>query len=755
MPESTGRGLLFYGTAAVGLLAGGGAWAAQATETAQGASGSTTLQEVIVTVQKRAERLVDVPQSVAVVSAQAAENRGIRNLQDITQAVAGVQIGFGGYAVQPAVRGVTSTNPLLENNVAVYIDGIYQQDQNTINAEMADLESIQILKGPQGTLYGRNATGGAILYTTLPPSKTWRGDIDTSYGNFNDWTAKGYISGPISDRVRFSVAGFGRQSDGYYDRLSAVGEKIGNAAPLNNYTARLKLQADLTDELTGTLGWAYTDLSDPRGNMFTYEEHRNALPPKVGRLYDMRTSATRYPTKQIDDQNEGSLALVWRTPIGTLTSHTAGAFRKEKQAFEFDGSYADLSYSNLRIHERNIQESVDYDITAIKHLDLTIGGTYWNNILHYYPSIAYTAQFPYSGGVPAQTTNQEEYTEAWAVFAQASYHVTSKLTLSAGGRYSDEERAESYSVYLNGLGHYAAPPVSAKDEHFNFGNFSPQGSIRYEVSPGSVIYAAITEGYRSGQPQVVALNGVNKFLPVKPETIVSYEIGYKLDRRFVQATAAAYYYDYTDIQLSLTQPNPLNPATPSSITSNAPKATIYGVEGEVKWAPVTHLSFDLNGAWVHARYGTFVNASGVGFNAATGHNIAVQTQDWTGDRMPRAPEFSGALAVSYEFQNVAGGTMMATTNVYATTEYPINNPSIFGPFAAPGVQHKERFVQPGYALANASLTWNDATHHYTVGVYMNNITNVYYKLSYSGGTFGDYHTWAPPRTYGIRLGYKY
>lgn len=751
------RRALVCGVAVAALGACGPAWAqAQGVTAAQPAEPALT--EVIVTAQKRSERLVDVPMSISVISAKTAEDRGIRNLQDLSQSIAGVEIDYGGFATQPSIRGVTSTTPLFENNVVVYIDGIYQPNDFTIDADMANLDNVQILKGPQGTLYGRNATGGAILYTTLDPSKTYQGSLELGYGNFNDLSGSGYVSGPITDRIRFSVAGYGRESDGYYKLLNAQGQKIGNAAPIKSYSAHTKLQADLTNNITATLAYNYTDFLDARGLMFTdYANRPSYMPAQVGDLYQHYTfAAPSSNTDLLNLMNEVSFTLVDKTPIGTLTSHTGYSYFLQKEAFQYDGSYANFAHITGKNRERTLQESVDYDITAIDRTNLTIGGTYYHDVLDNTPSDVFDSALP--GPVPAQQTNQINYTEAWALFLQGDYHLTNRLTLSAGMRYSEEERSESYAVLYPDPPNppiYPNPPVYSKNERANFPNLSPQGSVRYQFSPGSEAYASITEGFRSGQTQVIGTSTGNEFLPVKPEKITSYEVGYKLDRSNIQFTTAAYYYDYTDIQVAVTTANPLNPAAPISLVSNAPKATIYGAEAEIKWSPIQHLSFDASGAWIHARYGTFTNATGVGYDPSTSTDVPGQVQNLTGLRMPRAPAFSGAFAVNYEFEDVVGGRLMATANIKATSDYVINDPSVYGPLASASLQRTQRYIQSAYALVNGSLVWTDPTKHYHIGVYANNIFNKYYWLDYAGTAFGDTGTGAPPKTYGVRIGYKF
>jgi iron complex outermembrane receptor protein len=740
----TAKAFLLTTAATALLLAPGAAFAAEASTTG-------AVEEIIVTAQRRAERLEDVPMSITAITPAAAENKGIHNLQDLGQTVAGVQINFSGFATQPTIRGVSAlaNNVGLENNVAVYIDGFYQDDTSTINADFANLDSIQVLKGPQGTLYGRNATGGAFLLSTKAPSKDYEGKIDLRYGSFNDRSASGYVSGPITDRIRFSLAGFARNSDGYYDLLNSVGQKIGHAAPIESYSIRAKLQIDLTDKLTAMLAYNYTELQDPRGLMFTLESLRSAaVPPKVGRLYEPRTFATNHNgNEQFDQLHQPTLTLTYDTPIGKLTSYTGTTHSNVKQLFDVDGSYADLNYQNVRYFTDNFQENVDWNITSIPKLDLDVGATYWAN------RVKSPFGLSIAGNALATRSQSSRITHSWAAFVDASYHLTDKLVVNLGARYTDETTRIGSTTFL-GSGALAAPPLSQDANGASFTNFSPRGSIRYQLAENTNVYASITRGFRSGYPQAIATSGTYLFFPVQPEEITAYETGYKTVQRNFRFDAAAYYYDYTNLQVGSARLNPLVPNTTLTFTTNAPKAEIYGAEAQVTWTPVDHMIIDLSGAWIHARYTDFPAATGTGLNVTTGLNAPGQLQNWNGQQMARAPNFSATLGASYEFVDVFGGSLLAQGNVKYTESYVTNNPSLFGPLDPP-VATMQRFRQPSYTLLNASLTWTDPSKHYKVGVFADNITDVDYHLSINALAFGQYGTWAPPRSYGIRLGYQF
>lgn len=728
-----------------------GAAGAASAQSAPAQDQPTVIDEVIVTAQRRAERIEDIPMVVASVSAEDVESRGLTNLHDLGQAVPGVQINMGGGFTQTAVRGVgtLTTGVGTENNVSLYVDGFYQPDTATLGADFANIAGLEVLKGPQGTLWGRNATGGAILLTTLKPSDVLTGKLEGKLGNFNERAYSGYISGPLSDRIRYSVAGYARNTDGYYDSLDNQGNVIGHAAPIRSISVRAKIEADVTDSLNMTLGANYTNYSDPRGLLFVVERYPlSLLPAAPARATRPRTWTGNRVTEQDSTIKELTLTTIWKTALGDLTSYTGYARRDIDSQFDFDASFSDISFSDTLYYEDSYQEAVDFTFKPIGHLDLTVGGTYWNDEVNSDPS------FNSANFIRLQESHAKVKTEAWAAFFDATYHFTDRLTLNVGGRYTKEDREYSSRQIVSTTGLLAGPEVI--DAPVSFKNFSPRVSVRYELADRTNVYASYSKGFRSGGSQVLYVGGNSVIVPIQPEEIAAYEVGFKTARRFGQFEVAAFHYDYTNIQVATTITNPLCglSCAPINATSNAPEATVDGIEASATFSPIENLDISIGGAYLKAEYTDFPGAVGNGFNAATGLNAASQVQNWNGQQMARAPEFSGNVNISYVFPDVAGGTLTPAVNFKYTDSYVLNNASLFGPLAGPDLANKQRYREGAYGLLNLSLTYESAGG-YTLAGYVNNATGVDYHLNMSGSAFGDYGTWAAPTTYGVRLGYKF
>lgn len=740
------RTALLAGCAIAGCCAAGGATAQQpAAAPRAGAAEASTIAEVIVTAQRRSERLENVPMSVTAVSSETIQNAGVSNIHDLGQIVAGAQVNFAGCCTQPAIRGISTltTGVGFENNVAIYIDGFYAPDNITVNADLANIESIEVLKGPQGTLWGRNATGGAILINTRAPSKTLTGNVEAGYGRYSDVVTSAYVSGPINDRMRYSIAGYHRSSDGYNKWLKPNGE-VGDLTPLEQDSLRTKLEVDVTQKLTATLAYNYGYSSDGRGNVYQPFQHVNpVLPPPPARSITPYEVTAEVPSQASGMVQEGTAKLALQTPIGTLTSYTGFAYRTQKLAYDFDGSFVSLVRAYGKDQQNTFQQTVDYNITAIPKTDLVVGGSY------YFDRWKQPISLAISGGQALSDTRWSLRTESFAFYADATYHLTDRVALNLGGRYShDDKSVSNYVIRL-------VPPPATVINPFagdaSFHAFTPRASIRYELAPRTNVYASYSQGYRSG--------GFNptpgQSAPFQPEKVKTYEIGFKTAQPAWRLEAAAFYSDYRDMQVGVTVPNPAVPGSIINLIGNAKASEIYGVDSNVVIQPIDHLNVRAGVAWLHGRYTDFHNATGTGLNPVTDRDVS-QVQDWTGLQMARAPKFSGNVGADYELQDVVGGRLLLAGNLAFTTKYPLSNPSVFGPLVEHSLQRKQRFIGPGHAVLNLSVTWTDPSDRYRFTVWGNNVTDQRFPITFNGNALtGDYRSWSEPATYGFRAGYSF
>jgi iron complex outermembrane recepter protein len=717
---------------------------------------------IIVTAQRRAEAVEDVPMSVAVIPQDTLTNIGVNSVRDLQNVTSGFLVNNSGSYPQPSIRGVTTINAgAYENNVALFVDGLYQYTAQVLNMDLPNVESIQVLKGPQGTLYGRNATGGAILVDTIDPGNTMRGNLEASYGNNNDRRARGYVAGPLSDRIGFSLAGTIRQTDGYYKKASITTPGVfesNHYLALKQQAIRAKLKFAVTDDFTATLAYNYTRASDPRGVFFTPTENvatpytgANATRPKG--LGEVAGDAFALDLKQ----HEGSLRLDWDTGPGKLRSVTGYTAAHLATTFDADGSYSPSGYSDSLINDKVWQEALDYTVTAIPNVDLIVGGTYYNIKTSYDPNRANVAYAPPSGslaGTPLSAYNRVQEIffwrkkEAWAAFIDGTFHVNDRLSINVGGRYSKETQDVSAKkdffcttpapgTCAGGitLGKITSTPydnipgngIPDAINGSTYSKFTPRASIRYEIAPRTNIYASYSKGFRAGEWNSVPPSDTNLALwktngQIGQETVDAFEVGMKAAGRRFHADIAAFYYDYKDLQVSYTVFTGTPPVAVVSLQA-VPKAKIYGLDANFDYEIIDNLTIRAGGTWLHARYGdnaVFVGTSvtpppanavcapvggTIGCNTnsdplKTFLNASSTAMDISGMQMVRAPDFSGFVGFDYLIPHGDGGFRFAA-NLKYTSSYVVTNPSIWG--GEPAAAYFARLALDPKALPNNNL----------------------------------------------------
>ena len=792
---------------------------------------------IIVTAQRRAEALEDVPMSITVVTPETLAATGVNSIRDLQNVTTGFQIGNSGSYPQPAIRGITTTNAgNYENNVAVFVDGLYQTTPQVLNMDLPNVQSVQVLKGPQGALYGRNATGGALLLDTVDPGASWTGNAEMTYGRFEDRRFRGFVAGPLSDGIGVSLAGTLRRTDGYYKVASRTtpGEFDGRGLGLRQESLRAKVKFTPLDSLRITLGYNYTRASDPRGVLFTPIENvqRPYVDPTTGAPRPGDITRPRNLGEVSGDvftldfnQHEGMVKLEWDTGIGTLRSITGYARGELETTFDFGGSYVPDNYSTSMIIDKTWQENLDLTIDAIENLDIVLGGNYYNIQSTYDPNApnsvylgpASFGAFPDPATTPTPLSSYLRFAdthffrtkEAWAVFADATFRATDRLSINLGARYSKETQDVSgfkvgYSLVTGAInscaysrngethgGLVCTNGASARTS--SYPKFTPRASIRYEITPGTNVYASYSRGFRGGEwNSVIPGDNPANWRDAKQETVDAFEVGLKSAGSRLRFELSAFYYDYKDLQVSFTQ-NVGGIA--QVILQNAPKAEIYGAEANIDYEVIDNLNFRAGATWLHARYGDGFYFTGSGVNpAAPSFNApyparpdpllnlqnVTAAQDLSGLQMARAPDFTGFVGFDYLIPRGDGGLRFAA-NLKYTTSYAVTNPSIWGgepiaaynarlvldPTAAPNNNallggtpfasrsSEQRARQGAYALVNASVTWTDPSDFYYIRVWGNNLTDVKYKTHYNPLSNGTYAPIGEPLTYGATVGVKF
>ncbi len=655
-----------------------------------------SVAEIVVTAQKRSERLVDVPVSVQVVSSEQLQNAGTGSLEDTTKLLPGVIINRSSYTLQPTIRGV-GTNALgaaIDNNVAIYVDGVYQADQTGDLFDLANVSSIEVLEGPQGTLFGRNATGGAILVNTLDPSfSAISGKLNASYGSYNDGNVSGYLNLPVTSNFALNGALAYHHSDGWIHDLLTGDDRNRQ----NSFDARGKLRWKPINRLNIEVSAFSTYVSDP-----TAADTQSLNGDTLSRLFTGKLPIATTPNNVSLDSppsvrsrsREISSHIAYDLDFATLSSITAYHVDSSHINLDEDGSYVRLE--DLTFSQSSKVFSQELNLTSRSGTPFTyVLGAYFYHQKAGYPF------FDVDGG---PYFSNSEKTQAFAVYADGTYQL-GKLALIAGVRYSDESRRNNAIV----------DPDFLENAEKTFNSVTPRAGLRYSVDAHSNVYATYSKGFKSGEFNPGAIAPA-----VSPENINAYELGYKRSTSKLSLNSAVYYYDYSNIQVTAYDIN-----TGLAQLLNAASARIYGLDIDGTAALTDRLSLRAAFAFTHARYTSFPNAP-LETPIPPGNTGNIQTiGSVSGNSMIRAPEYTLSTSADYKLPLSNGRVLEFIATPYYSTRvyYSFDNRLSQDPYltfdasVALAVNDQLRFTLYGRNLTDKRYAANEATSNIGNGVY--------------------------------------
>jgi iron complex outermembrane receptor protein len=711
----------------IGLAAG--VDAADATDAASTA-GAGGLEEIIVTVQRRSERLVDVPIAIASVTAADLEQASVIGLFDLSTMMPGVRIDHYGAYAQPTIRGIGTQDvqgPGANANVAIYVDGFYMPSQAGNIFEFANIERVDVLKGPQGTLFGQNATGGAIVITTADPSFTPTGKISVGAGSFDEWRATFYGSTGLTETIAADLSLYYRDTDSYFDNIS-TGEPT---APIKNKAARSKILWQPSESMRWILGLEYTDIDDATGLA------ENTIDPIAAFYHDafgvpMVHTLEPYDTS-LNQQSRANPETYSATLKGefdldavTLTSLTQYRDQDTGIVADLDGTtvrYWQLEYDE---QEETFTQEFNLEGAGEGRLDWVAGVFYYHDVgqlrNNAFSDIFNTGTNTTQFGLYSDV---EVTTDSIAGFADGTYALTDRLWLTAGVRYTSEEKSLDSQSLLD-------PSIQFSDST-TWDKLTPRAAIRYALSDYSNLYASYGEGFMSGN---YSYTTVGPQEPVDPEEVTQYEVGYKYARGAWSVDAATFFSDYRDLQVYRFFDD-----CGCYRVDNAPKAESYGAELHVN-AAVTE-GFTVSGAvaYTHARYKDYVGAGLTGGPVLPpNYGLGTVPTQFADGEMIRAPDWTANLGFNYSAPTQAG-TIGLSGNYFYTSEVPLY----------PGNQ----LSQDAYGLLSLRASWTTLSDAWTFSVYGNNLTDEEYLIFNSGGFLGNNHIYGAPATWGAQVDFNF
>ena len=748
------------------VLSGSMLFAAQTAYAQDSADANASSGDIIVTAQRREERLRDVPISITALNADMLSKAGVSNLQDLERVTPGLALPLYGGFLRPSIRGISSgvTSVGDSSNVAIYVDGVYQPTQTAAIVDLPDTQSVQVLKGPQGTLYGQNAAGGAMIIDTIKPSFNLKGELVASYGTYKDIATHGYITGPLSDKVAVILSGSFEDHDGYNRDLLRGGHDDG----LRSHQIRGKILFAPSSTTEFTLA-AYYSNRDDSGVYTGAPLNGNSTGNALTQLIFPGTPIASQPHTFATSFRPDLLARSWGVSLlgkigigdfGTLNTVTAFTHAKVTDFVDVDASPINLAEVRPLVTEGQafIQE-LNFASAKLGAFSFAAGVFYMNRKEQFIPSqfggyelqLAAPANFDHTGTYQFQLFDYEKTVKnSYAAYLELNYDITPQLTITAAGRYS----YETVLAYHTQLYAPSAPPPLLVDPRgkFTFKKFTPRAVIRWKPDDNNTLYASYSQGFKSG-----FVDGSNIGLcpggpsdgsclnpTVKPETVDAFEIGYK-GRIGSQLTVglAAFHYKYKDIQVFIYNP-------PLGKYQNAAEGRLQGFEFDLGWAPSSDLHIDLGGSYVDSKYTKFPGAQVYQQTPAAGcaaqflsfpcGNFSASI-DATGNQLQNAPKFTATAAIDYGFDTSAGRFGVNLNGSY-NSGFPFDSGGHIR-------QHK-------YALVNAEVSFSPkALPGLRIVGWGKNLSDHDYLQGTLPTFYADLVSWAPPRTYGIRLEYRF
>jgi iron complex outermembrane receptor protein len=727
-----------------------------ATAQTETASSGATVEEIVVTAQKRAEKLQDVPVSVTALSARDLEQAGLTSPAELNQLVVGLNIGVAaGATLTPFLRGIGNNTVVVGNeaSTAVYVDGVYFPRLTASFFELADIDRVEVLEGPQGTLFGRNASGGLInIITDTSSLDNYELRAAVGYANYDTLTEKLYVSAPVSDNVAGSISIFrSDQGDGW-------GRNLANGAPAyydNPTILRTKWLFNVTDKLSVTASADYfhddNNMGEPASTVpgtlvglpgFYLAPPYNLPERAIGNMGFYNEYSFVAPRDR-EEGYGGSVRIDYDLDFAKLSS--ISALRQQNQAVYSDGAYAGVPALVYAQFEKTRTFSEELQIASEKgsNFDWIAGFYYLNEYAGYFP-VSITgpgvAEEVFGGAfgpvLPVGTTVNlfgGQRVEDYAVYGQATYHVLPDTNLTLGARYTYDhvEGHGATDVVIPGI---LTGELGSTNASTNFYKPTFKVALDHHFTDDLMSYVSFSRGFKAGTYNTLPLT-----LPaVKPEVVDAIELGAKstwLDRR-LQLNGAFFYYHIND-------PQDQEIVNHVAFLTNADAAEIKGADLSGQFALTHGLTARFGAEYLDAHYTSFPNAPYYTPLLASPYGSTSFAADASGNQLVDAPRFVFNFGMNYAMETSVG-IFDANANFSYNGGFKWNPDNVIR--------------QKAYELVDASLTYTPVDHdNWQVRLWGKNITGEKYTsfVLEQAGPAGFSYAPAPPATYGVELSYRF
>ena len=698
--------------------------AAQTPAAPESAEQEGRLADIVVTAQRRSENLQDVPIAVTAIDATTLEAKGIDSTTDLGSVTPGLTYTTVVGSALPRIRGIGTAISLggNENPVATYVDGVYIASAAASVLSFNNIEQIAVLKGPQGTLFGRNATGGLIQVTTRDPRANPEMQASLTYGNLDTIGGNLYVTGGLTGGLSADLAVY------YNDQRDGFGRNLTTGSEVNkarDFAVRSKWKLELGPDTTVRLAGDY---SDGRAVAPAFRPLYDSLPisgvPFTGGEFDIENDIDPQVTRE-----QGGISLNVAHDFGGVDLVSITAWRKGnfRAIFDIDKLPVFISRSDLSETQRQFSQEVQLLSSASSPFRWVLGAYYFSSTGAYAPLVI--------DNVPNDIIiRSEQKTASVAVFGQASYDLTDRTGLTLGLRYTSENKdyvATGRVVLASGTV-VNNPTVTGE---LDASKLTWRAAIDHRIDDNVLIYLSYNRGFKSGgfNPQRFQLPTA----PFEPEVLDAVEVGVKTDllERRVRLNGAAFYYDYKNIQINSFQAG-------ISTIYNAASAKLYGLDLDATAIASRNLSFTLGLSLLHHRYGDFpgavISTPAVPNGTIIRGGNMITTGNAQGNRLSLTPDWTVNVGVDYVIP-LSSGEIRLSANYFHSDGWR--------------AEADNRIGQGPYDLVNAAATWKVGDDgRYSVKLWGKNLGDVAYAVQMNAQPQSDGIAVGPGRSYGVTLG---
>jgi iron complex outermembrane receptor protein len=730
--------------------------APRATAAANNEGQDSATGQIVITARRTEERLQRVPASVSAFNERALDRIQAQDTTGLQGAVPNLNIVQGrgsSNATNIFIRGIGQPDALqtFDPAVGVYVDDVYLSRIRGNQLDLLDVDRIEVLRGPQGTLYGKNTIGGAIKFVTRRPGDVFHAGGSIAAGSYGQIDVKGSVSGPLTSGVSAGLAVLRAEHDGYVeDRLNnrEYNDKntiAGRAALAINPSSKIRI--DLTADYARDN--AKMNVGRPINNLTTFSLTTLVVTDPVGSgKYDWKGETTPgLPnTTKMKHYGFAGTAAIDVTDSITLKSITAYRNLKTDDYIDIDATY--YSVGDVFVGVRQHQFSQEFQATYTGTRLNAVAGLYYLKERVRSRQEAYADDLfgPFFGNPTFLRTVDDDLTlHSYAAYANASYEIVPRVRLSGGIRFTKEEKDyfRTTTTFLNGA---VFTPPFVFTPHDTWKDTSPMASIDWQVIPSTMLYARVAKGFKSGGFNGRANNpNGSESTTYDPETVWSYEAGFKTTiAGQLRVNGSVFTSNYKDFQARIADTDTSTfPPTPLLSVLNAGKLRINGAELEAAWTPVKALLIDGQLGYLDAKYKVFDDTRFTNF----GGSRAFQTPAF-------APKWTLRLGAQYAFDLGSAGaiTVGGQTRYRSRQALAVDNTFINSKTKVEGL------FQDGYWVEDARIVWENPSKKLALGLYGYNLTNKAYKtdaqeFSSVGGIRTVYY--GNPRTFVVRLTARY